>query len=451
MCHGMSLQNQMQDSRNYYKILEVSPGATQQEIKKAYRRLVRQYHPDLHPNHPDATERFRAICEAYQVLSDGVKRRQYDQEVQPQPNPPKTESTTAQDFYVRAVSKALAKNYQGAVKDCNQAISRNPNFVEAYVERGAAYYNLGNARGTLQDCNQALRINSQFAPAYYYQGRARYRLGYTQAAIDAYTQAIGYAPQHAKAYYQRGLAHKDLQEHEGAIADLQQAAQLLREQGDKTGYQLVQEMLRTLQQKPGKRGGFKTGNPLRYLKGLLGDTLFTIKSFLLNPMGGLLPSFARLEAQRAMVVGFLLAVIFDACFVWGIYTGWRDMVSVSLVPLIGVGMIPFIILAAMSAIARLIRRHPGSVAGDSFLAGATVMPLTILAIANGISSNLPSQLMVMISVFTSCYTVLTLYSGCTQIANFSEKTAALLVPLMILVSGWISYWAFMAMLGMASF
>ncbi|MEQ8974949.1 MAG: DnaJ domain-containing protein [Coleofasciculus sp. C1-SOL-03] len=447
----MSLQNQMQDSRNYYKILEVSPGATQQEIKKAYRRLVRQYHPDLHPNHPDATERFRAICEAYQVLSDGVKRRQYDQEVQPQPNPPKTESTTAQDFYVRAVSKALAKNYQGAVKDCNQAISRNPNFVEAYVERGAAYYNLGNARGTLQDCNQALRINSQFAPAYYYQGRARYRLGYTQAAIDAYTQAIGYDPQHAKAYYQRGLAHKDLQEHEGAIADLQQAAQLLREQGDKTGYQLVQEMLRTLQQKPGKRGGFKTGNPLRYLKGLLGDTLFTIKSFLLNPMGGLLPSFARLEAQRAMVVGFLLAVIFDACFVWGIYTGWRDMVSVSLVPLIGVGMIPFIILAAMSAIARLIRRHPGSVAGDSFLAGATVMPLTILAIANGISSNLPSQLMVMISVFTSCYTVLTLYSGCTQIANFSEKTAALLVPLMILVSGWISYWAFMAMLGMASF
>ncbi|MEQ8962612.1 MAG: DnaJ domain-containing protein, partial [Coleofasciculus sp. C2-GNP5-27] len=158
----------MQDSRNYYKILEVSPGATQQEIKKAYRRLVRQYHPDLHPNNPEATERFRAICEAYQVLSDGGKRRQYDREVQPQPNPPKTESTTAQDFYVRAVSKALAKNYQGAVKDCNQAISRNPNFVEAYVERGAAYYKLGNARETLQDCNQALRINSQFAPAYYY-------------------------------------------------------------------------------------------------------------------------------------------------------------------------------------------------------------------------------------------------------------------------------------------
>jgi len=441
----------MQDSHDYYKILEISPGATEQEIKQAYRRLVRQYHPDLHPDNPDATERFRVICEAYQVLSDEVKRRQYNQEVQPQSNPPKTESMMAQDFYVRAVSKALAKNYQGAVKDCNQAISLNPNFVDAYVERGAAYYKLGNARGTLQDCNQALRINSQFAPAYYYQGRARYRLGYSQAAIDAYTQAIAYDSTHAQAYYQRGLAHKDLKEFESAIADFHQAAQLLREQGDKTGYRLVQETLRTLKQTPGKRGVFAKRNSIRYLKGLLGDTLFTIKSFLLNPMGGLLPSFARLEAQRAMVVGFLLAVIFDACFVWGIYTGWRDVVSVSLVPLIGVGMMPFIILAAMSAIARLIRRHPGSLAGDSFLAGATLMPLTILAIANGISSNLPSQLMVIITVFTSCYTILTLYSGCTQIANFSEKTAALLVPVMVLVSGWISYWAFMAMLGMASF
>ncbi|MEQ9359123.1 DnaJ domain-containing protein [Coleofasciculus chthonoplastes] len=441
----------MHDSRNYYKILAVSPGATLEEIKQAYRRLVRQYHPDLHPDNSDATERFKVICEAYQVLSDEVKRRQYDEEVQPQSNPPKRESMTAQDFYVRAVSKALAKKYQGVVKDCNQAISINPQFVDAYVERGAAYYKLGNARVTLQDCNQALRINSQFAPAYYYQGRARYRLGYSQAAIDAYTQAIAYDSTHAKAYYQRGLAHKDLKEFESAIADFHQAAQLLREQGDKTGYRLVQETLKTLKQSQGKWGGLKKRNPLHYLKELLGDILATLKSFLLNPMGGLLPSFARLDAQRAMVVGFLLAAIFDACFVWGIYTGWRDVVSVSLIPLIGVGMMPFIILVLMSAIARLIRRHPGSLAGDSFLAGATLMPLTILAIANGISSNLPSQLMVMITVFTSCYTILTLYSGCTQIANLSEKTAALLVPVMVLVSGWISYWAFMAMLGMASF
>ncbi|MFP5271400.1 DnaJ domain-containing protein [Coleofasciculus sp.] len=441
----------MQDSRNYYQILGVSSTATLEEIKKAYRRLVRRYHPDLHPDNPDATDRFKVICEAYQVLSDGVQRRQYDEEIQPQPNQPKTESMTAQDFYVRAVSKALAKNYQGAVEDCNQAISLNPRFVEAYVERGAGCYKLGNARETLQDCNQALRINPQFAPAYYYQGRARYRLGYTQAAIDAYTQAIAYSPNHAKAYYQRGLAHKDLKEFAGAIADLKQAAQLLGEQGDKTGYQLVQETLRTLKQTSGKRGVFTKRNPLGYLMGLLRDTFFTIRSFLLNPMGGLLPSFARLDSQRAMVVGLLLAVIFDACFVWGIYTGWRDMVSVSLVPLIGVGMIPFIILAAMSAIARLIRRHPGSLAGDSFLAGATLTPLSILAIANGISSYMPSQLMVIITVFTACYTVLTLYSGCTQIANLSEKTAALVVPVMVLVSGWISYWAFTAMLGMASF
>jgi tetratricopeptide (TPR) repeat protein len=51
-------------------------------------------------------------------------------------------------------------------------------------------YKLGDARGALKDCNEALSINPNLAQAYYYQGRARYRLGYTQAALEAYTQAI---------------------------------------------------------------------------------------------------------------------------------------------------------------------------------------------------------------------------------------------------------------------
>jgi molecular chaperone DnaJ len=63
--------------RDYYEVLGVSRNATQEEIKKAYRRLARQYHPDINKS-PDAEERFKEINEAYEVLSDAEKRAAYD-------------------------------------------------------------------------------------------------------------------------------------------------------------------------------------------------------------------------------------------------------------------------------------------------------------------------------------------------------------------------------------
>lgn len=69
----------MQNFRNYYDILGVSKSADSEEIKRAYRRLARQYHPDLNPGDKVAEEKFKDIGEAYEVLSDDTKRKQYDQ------------------------------------------------------------------------------------------------------------------------------------------------------------------------------------------------------------------------------------------------------------------------------------------------------------------------------------------------------------------------------------
>ncbi|MDY6782966.1 MAG: J domain-containing protein [Cyanobacteriota bacterium] len=68
----------MQNFRNYYEILEIDGSATSQEVKQAYRRLARRYHPDLNPGDRAAEEKFKSINEAYGVLSDQSKRSEYD-------------------------------------------------------------------------------------------------------------------------------------------------------------------------------------------------------------------------------------------------------------------------------------------------------------------------------------------------------------------------------------
>ena len=68
-----------EQKRDFYEVLGLSKGASEEEIKKAYRKLAKQYHPDLNPGDKEAEAKFKEVNEAYTILTDKEKKARYDQ------------------------------------------------------------------------------------------------------------------------------------------------------------------------------------------------------------------------------------------------------------------------------------------------------------------------------------------------------------------------------------
>lgn len=66
---------------NWYQVLGISRQATEEEMKSAYRKLAKKYHPDAHPGNQECEQKFREISEAYSILSDTDKRKEYDEKL----------------------------------------------------------------------------------------------------------------------------------------------------------------------------------------------------------------------------------------------------------------------------------------------------------------------------------------------------------------------------------
>ena len=245
----------MGEQRDYYLTLKISPNASTEEIKASFRRLARQYHPDLNPDNPEAAEFFKEISEAYDTLSDPLKRRRYDRDrgltrnnyrINYDSPGPIQKAQDAQYFYRQGIAQAKAKQYQKAITEYSKAIALAPKFIDAYLKRSEMRYKLGDNQGVLDDCYWVIKINPSFAKAYYYQGRARYSLGYVQASVDSYNEAIRQDKDYAQAYYFRAIAYRDLKDKSLAIKDFQIAAELFRFEGNENAYRLSKNKIDNL-------------------------------------------------------------------------------------------------------------------------------------------------------------------------------------------------------------
>lgn len=136
---------------DYYKILELSKTATDADIKKAYRRLARKYHPDLNPNDANAKKKFQQINEANEVLSDPEKRKKYDKYGKDWEHGEAYEKARQQQSYGQTAGTGAGGNFDFAEGDFSD-------FFESMFGRRSS----GNAGGMKfkgQDLNADLQLS----------------------------------------------------------------------------------------------------------------------------------------------------------------------------------------------------------------------------------------------------------------------------------------------------
>jgi len=420
---------------NYYLILGVAQNANLKEIKLAFRRLARQYHPDLNPNDSVSAEKFKQISQAYDVLSDTTKRRRYDRNIPfqqlrtPRKNSPssKTFPKTALDYYNRGLLRTQAKEYRQAIEDYSQAVKLNPRFVDAYLKRCEMRYKLGDNQGVLTDCQEVLDIDPTVAKAYYYQGRARYSLGYSDSAIESYSSAIAQDGNYPQAHYYRGVAQKDSQNIPAAVNDLTKAADLFRQQKNFDAYRRTQKTVNELSK----------NKMVSHQGGLVADFFTTLGMSFFNPAGGLLPAYSRLENRQLNQVGIIYGLLSCLCFVCSYFMTGISLDSPVLL-LFLLGLIPFLSFILTGSVLRSFWHGRGNISTDTFIAGVAIAPLALSAVLIGFVPINSLSLVVPLLFFGCSYSALSLQAGYIQLLNITEAKASFLVTLMLVLNSFIT-------------
>jgi curved DNA-binding protein CbpA len=411
---------------NYYEILQVPTNATIEQIKAAFRRLARQYHPDVNREDPTAVEKFRAIELAYEVLRDPVQRQQYDRENLPAVEKSPSVTRNARGLYEQGLGYAKRGEYTRAIDAYNRAIDLDPKARAVYLARAKAHYSLGQDRQVLEDCRLVLQEDSNCSEAYYYLGLARQRLGYTQSAIDAYKRAIDLDPQAARVYYQRGVAWEELAEYREALQDWQRAIEEYQKAGDFSRYRSLQKKIKTLRITIAKQQKNVFLSRIQSVPSLVTGTVQTFGISLIDPRSGLTSMFRKSGREQALGMGILAGAIGGFCLA----LSWQNRgVELAIEPLWLFGIVPFLVVSYSSYLVRNLGSFYGYTEGDFFLGGFTLLPVS-LALWLTSSVNLNEEAIAFMIGATAMYSAWIGYSSLTGLGNYPPKTALGFLSLM---------------------
>ena len=179
------------------------------------------------------------------------------------------------------------------------------------------------------------------------------------------------------------------------------------------------------------------------------DATRAFKTFATNPVGGLPLAFAELGPPRALGVGIVFGVVSILCVFIGVYVAlpvFSRPDFADSIKFIFFGAVPFLSLFAASAATRKVFGGKGSLHGDGFIAGAALLPFGFLVLISSLLGLANLEIAALLVVFAMCYGILMLYTGVTRISLVSESRTAFAVPVMIIVSFWLTKIIFGAML-----
>lgn len=149
---------------DYYKILELNNSASQADIKKAYRKLARKFHPDLNPNNKEAQTRFQQINEAHEVLIDPEKRKKYDQYGKDWKHAEQFENAQRQQNQAGGYAEGFGGRYGGSSRGSYSGNFDEDSFSDFFEQMfGGGARSHGSGRGAPhfkgQDLNAELQLN----------------------------------------------------------------------------------------------------------------------------------------------------------------------------------------------------------------------------------------------------------------------------------------------------
>ncbi len=271
---------------DYYQILGVDKGASNQQIKTAFKKLALQYHPDRNPGNSTAEDKFKQINEAYQVLSQADTKLLYDLKLNGQYIPQKhvyptyhqqseythTQSQsrpryytpvytkqqlrkvyvagvaffvlififsyflnaymngkTAKIHYAKAIRLAEENELYPALTELNQALYFDEEYAEAYQKRGELRLVAGHAHSYVyHDFNKAIEYAAEKATPemYFFRGLCLYRMAKYAKVIEDCKKAYADNELKGPALFLQGAAKNALRDEEGACKDWQQAKSL---------------------------------------------------------------------------------------------------------------------------------------------------------------------------------------------------------------------------------